>query len=99
MKKLKVFLFILVFYLALDTAYYLGDNSKDNCPKCVDNPKICETCMMYKAEVKFGVTGLYFKGKDYYCVWTKDRNMSDIENTDRHESCHDFVYKNYEHFC
>ena len=43
--------------------------------------------------------GLYWPSQDYYCVWTKDRKIDDINMTDQHEQCHDFVYKNYTHFC
>lgn len=45
------------------------------------------------------VNGVYFAGSDYFCIWTKDRNSNDINETVSHEQCHDFVYKDWEHFC
>lgn len=63
--------------------------------------KVIERFEMYdkKIENKTKTNGVYFKGKDYYCVWTKDRSVNDINRTDLHESCHDFIYKDYSHFC
>jgi hypothetical protein len=44
------------------------------------------------------LAGIYFADK-YLCVWTEGKTSEEINNTFCHESCHDFVYKEYEHFC
>lgn len=44
------------------------------------------------------LNGVYYHNK-YYCVWTKDRSNPSINRTDYHETCHDLVYNDYEHFC
>jgi hypothetical protein len=44
------------------------------------------------------VNGLAF-GSKYYCVWTADRNETQIANTDTHEKCHILIAKDNEHFC
>jgi hypothetical protein len=43
--------------------------------------------------------GVYWIGTDFYCVWTKDRNLTAIQETDYHETCHNFIDNQYEHFC
>lgn len=35
----------------------------------------------------------------YYCVWTDNISLKEIESTDYHEACHALVNKDYEHFC
>lgn len=45
------------------------------------------------------VSGVYFVGENYYCVYTKDRSPYWINLTDMHEGCHDFAYKDPAHFC
>ena len=62
---------------------------------------LTERLQMYdeKIEKKVVVDGVYFPGKDYYCVWTGNRTYEDIQETECHEQCHDFVWKDYEHFC
>jgi len=45
------------------------------------------------------VNGIYWSNTDFYCVWSKDRELLDIEKTDRHEYCHNLVENNYNHFC
>jgi len=42
--------------------------------------------------------GIYFT-PEYYCVWTKGKNETEIYNTDTHELCHNLIYNDYEHFC
>ena len=43
--------------------------------------------------------GFFRPYSDFYCVWTENRTLSDIEKTDRHEHCHYLVENDYEHFC
>lgn len=50
-------------------------------------------------DVNWGINGLYWEDRDYYCVWVKDRNISEIEETDKHEYCHHLVQEDYNHFC
>jgi len=45
------------------------------------------------------VAGIYFQGQNYYCVWTKGYNQTEIKTFEHHEICHDLVYKDYNHFC
>lgn len=45
------------------------------------------------------VTGVYYRGEKYYCVYTEGRDAWAINMTDNHESCHDFVWKEPVHFC
>ena len=61
-------------------------------------------CDMYdydslKYNDKFAVNGLYYNGNDFYTVWVKDRELSEIEETDKHEYCHYLIDNDYEHFC
>lgn len=51
-----------------------------------------------KTDFRVGINGKYWNDK-YFCVWTKDRTPEEINNTYCHESCHDFVYKQREHYC
>lgn len=43
--------------------------------------------------------GIYFSSDKYYCVWTEGRLKKFIETTEHHEICHDFVEKDWQHFC
>lgn len=45
-----------------------------------------------------GVNGLYHHG-DYFCVWVKDRNVTEIVGSQTHELCHHLVYVDRDHFC
>jgi len=54
---------------------------------------------MREISSKSNVNGLYIGSQDYYCVWVKDRTLTEIERTDYHEMCHSLVKNNYEHFC
>ena len=47
----------------------------------------------------FGVEGLYFPSREYYCVWTKGRTPKEISSTEEHEKCHVLIDKDYYHFC
>lgn len=42
--------------------------------------------------------GQYLSNK-YFCVWTEGKTPNQINYTYCHESCHDMVYKDTEHFC
>lgn len=60
-------------------------------------------CEMYNAynivQEKSIANGLYWYGKDFYCVWADSRTLEEQEATDRHEYCHYLVDNDYEHFC
>ena len=61
-------------------------------------------CSLYNAKTddfddKARATGLYWFNEEYYCVWVENRELSDIEKTDRHEYCHYLVDDDYNHFC
>lgn len=58
----------------------------------------CESCALYSPNAKYGVNGVYHH-PNYYCVWTKGRNESEIVGTECHEQTHYLVARNYEHFC
>jgi len=53
---------------------------------------------LYETEKNY-VNGLYWIGKDYYCVWANYRTLEEQEATDRHEYCHYLVDNDYDHFC
>jgi len=44
------------------------------------------------------VNGIY-NTKGYYCVWTQNRTLEEINRTDYHEMAHVLVHKDREHFC
>jgi hypothetical protein len=43
--------------------------------------------------------GLYWPTSDFYCVWVRDRDISEIQRTEYHEHCHYLVDEDFEHFC
>ena len=52
-----------------------------------------EKCTIYEANGSIRSSepradGLYWVGEKYYCVWVEERELSNIEKTDRHEYCH-----------
>ena len=40
-----------------------------------------ERCKMYGNYSKPNVNGIYFTREEYFCVWTKDRNLSKVQHT------------------
>ena len=50
-------------------------------------------------EVREGHLGMYYTGKDYYCVYVGDLKNYTIEPIDTHEMCHHLVYIQEEHIC
>lgn len=63
-----------------------------------------ETCEIYNGYEKRNILepradGLYWNGKDYYCVWAKDRTLEQQELADRHEYAHYLIDNDYNHFC
>lgn len=61
----------------------------------------CESYTMYNlnlTEKDFGIRGIYYK-PDFYCVYTKNWNVSDIVYAQNHEIAHVLVSQDYEHFC
>ena len=67
------------------------------------NVDLKEQCILYDAydniSKKNIADGLYWSENDFYCVWTKNKEISEIEKTEKHEYCHSLVYNEYEHFC
>ena len=59
----------------------------------------CQSCEMFGSDAKFGLNGVYFNERDYYCVLTKGRTAEEIASTDVHEKCHALISKEPEHFC
>lgn len=45
------------------------------------------------------VNGIYWEGTDFYCVRAEERELTAIQETEKHEYCHYLVYKDYSHFC
>jgi hypothetical protein len=63
-----------------------------------------DKCLLYNTAVLFDidapkVNGVYWIGNDFYCIWANERELDDIEKTDRHEYCHYLVDQDPEHFC
>jgi hypothetical protein len=61
-------------------------------------------CLLYDAQnniayVKSSVTGIYYIGKDYYCVWAEGRSLEQQEIDDKHEYCHYLIDNDFDHFC
>lgn len=49
---------------------------------------------------KLVTNGVYFRGKDYYCVWAGERDPLKVERTEAHEYCHYLIDNGeWEHFC
>ena len=62
-----------------------------------ENGCVCgESCTMFltgnASMYVVGVNGVFFPSKNYYCVWTKNREFEAINETDLHEKCHVLVY-------
>lgn len=63
---------------------------------------ISEQCNMCKE--RFNNSEIFIprgfaSGGSYYCVWTKNKTVEEIEEVDVHERCHILVNKGYEHYC
>jgi hypothetical protein len=52
-----------------------------------------------KTEALYQINGLYFPDDDYYCIYAKNRTMTEQQKTEEHEYCHFLVDVDYEHFC
>jgi regulator of replication initiation timing len=46
-----------------------------------------------------GVKGVYWSNDDFYCVYAKNQDKTDMEKKDAELYCHSLVHNNYEHFC
>ena len=83
------------FIIGTFTMYYINEYENN----------INDRCKMYNAHNNFyeyrdkAINGVYFTRENFYCVWTKDRKLSDIQRTDYHETCHGYVFNNFSHFC
>jgi hypothetical protein len=63
-----------------------------------------ERCELYNAknqvyDERTQPNGVYWPTTDFYCVWAKNRYLTQIESVDRHEYCHYLVDNDYNHFC
>jgi hypothetical protein len=63
-----------------------------------------EMCEIYNArnqiyDQRVQPNGFYFSGTDFYCIWAKDRTLTEQQNTEIHEHCHYLVEQDYKHFC
>jgi len=76
---------LLAGFLIYTNIYFM--NREDRCNMC-----------SFKLEKTSFLQGVYFNDK-YYCVWTKGTSKELINITVGHETCHDFVSKDYNHFC
>ena len=45
------------------------------------------------------LNGIYFPSDKYYCVWVEGNNITQIEDTEKHEYCHYLIQTDYKHFC
>ena len=82
--------------LELNTEFPLIQEIEDR--NCIDDQR----CVMYYDNNIYrssAVNGLYYPQDDYYVVWVGDREISEIEETDKHEYCHHLVAEKYYHFC
>ncbi len=98
-----VLLFICLFLLICDNIRIYNDYN-DLVEKYNIQINIKERCVLYDTYKDSNTNrpianGLYWVSRDYYCVWAKDREIGDIEKTDRHEYCHYLVDNDYNHFC
>ena len=104
-KKLKglYIMFLAIFLFLLICTYFDNQEILKNQKQILSNQKTFK--MYYEKDIRgeyanrTSVTGIYYQDEDYYCVWTKDRILSDIQVTDYHESCHALVDQDYKHFC
>ena len=87
MKK-ETILSILIIIILLGTGFIVGALYKS---------EGCKSCQMY--DTSFGIDGVYFPSKEYYCVWTKDKTLKEIVSIEEHEKCHVLIDKDYYHFC
>lgn len=98
-------LFVLAVTGGVSVIYLSHENSKliedyNNLAK-INNK---EKCILYDVKEeeytnKSIANGIYWIGKDFYCVWANNRTMENIERTDRHEYCHYLIDNDYNHFC
>jgi len=98
-------MFILLIVVTISFFKLINDTNK-YCDEC----KYCESMFysfennerykMYNESLKYNtkINGVYHTS-DYYCVWTRGRNTTEINKTDYHEMCHHLVYMNRKHFC
>jgi len=98
----------LVILIVTVLLFYRGEKKNDNyCFQEMDRMKefyfgAMNSIKLYcdvPEDIEWGVNGLYYHGPDYYCVNTKNKNTSEIMETDYHEMCHNLVIKEREHFC
>jgi len=93
-----VIIFLLVLTIINVSDMNKMDNKLDNISykiKFIERQPMCDG-MKENGSVSNG----YYKHDNYYCVWTKDRTIEEINRTDVHEVCHELIHKDTEgHFC
>jgi hypothetical protein len=103
MNRFEFFLFASLVAFIVFSSFLVIDTRKE-CYKCFYCKEVfvsTEGMALYNKTVNrpnTRVNGVYFE-PDYFCVWTKDRTPEEINYTYCHESCHDMVYREWEHFC
>ena len=63
-----------------------------------------DMCQLYDGERmvynKTGTpSGIYYPSEEVYCVYTENRRLNEIQETDYHEMAHHLINKDREHFC
>ena len=61
--------------------------------------KVAERFEMIDHQKEGLLEGAYFFEEEYYCVWTKGKNASQIASTEVHEQCHALIGADRQHFC
>ena len=95
---------VLLLTATLFIAWFTVDKQCSKCQVCENVMLSIDRYSMYNKSLRDAtVNGVYFSD-GYYCVWTADRQLSDINKTECHEVCHaliagDFDGYTKEHFC
>ena len=75
---------------------YLYDNFQNQMETAIETYKMYHD--IHLQDTNFGINGIYY-ADSYYCIWTKDRKQSEINETILHEECHNSINNDYWHFC
>lgn len=98
-------LYLLVMLLLLAFIYYeLGmmqeENNQQIAINVLEKCEVCKMCGTNKiayADATLG--GVFHPTEKYYCVWTANRSIDQIANSEEHEMCHAMINTDYNHFC
>lgn len=87
--------FILLFSFVF-TACVIQQPVEDKCERC----EMCRACVTEMDNwTSRNDNGFYLVDKKFYCVWTGNRNSTEILKTESHEACHALIEIDYDHFC